>query len=384
MSQQIPYNLLNDDLSRFEGQAPAFVTFGETMLRDTPADSERLERTRQVWISLAGSALSVAIMLSRLGIPSIYITRLPDNPSGWMLRHIAREQGVDCSHFPCADKTEPIGRYLYEIGRTPRVGTGWYQRKYSAASQLGAGMVDWGSALREARLLHVTGISFGLSAHSGYKCNYLLEAFHEAIQSKPPGCLVGMECNYRSTLWTLPECKQVLTPLLTEHVDILITTVEDMVRFYDLRCGTVNMAMLERGATSHISDHDLSELMEQVIELFGLQVVALTLRHAESQEIHRWESAALDSAGHFSRSSSPSPVVLWDRLGGGDAWTGGFYYGLLTEASLEDKLHKGILVGDAATRLKQTLMFDLPIVSRQEIQALLKSDFEGGGRQVSR
>ena len=43
-----------------------------------------------------------------------------------------------------------------------------------------------------------------------------------------------------------------------------------------------------------------------------------------------------------------------------------------------------MLVGDAATRLKQTLMFDLPIVDKAEIQALLKADAVGGGKRTSR
>jgi hypothetical protein len=45
---------------------------------------------------------------------------------------------------------------------------------------------------------------------------------------------------------------------------------------------------------------------------------------------------------------------------------------------------KGLLVGDAATRIKQTLMFDLPIVNKAEVQDLLKADVEGGGKRVSR
>jgi hypothetical protein len=41
-------------------------------------------------------------------------------------------------------------------------------------------------------------------------------------------------------------------------------------------------------------------------------------------------------------------------------------------------------VGDAATRIKQTLMFDLPIVTKAEVQDLMKEDVVGGGKRVSR
>jgi len=55
--------------------------------------------------------------------------------------------------------------------------------------------------------------------------------------------------------------------------------------------------------------------------------------------------------------------------GGGDTWNAGFYYGVLSAGLNPEGLAKGIAVGDAATRLQQTLMFDLPIVDKAEIQA---------------
>jgi 2-dehydro-3-deoxygluconokinase len=120
------------------------------------------------------------------------------------------------------------------------------------------------------------------------------------------------------------------------------------------------------------------------LEQFEVEVVAITVRYPDTFEQHRWESAAMDKFGNFCRSPRIRPIVLKDRLGGGDTWNAGFYYGLLTEDDPEEKLQKGVLVGDAFTRLKQTLMFDLPIVSKEEIQALMKADISGGGKRTSR
>jgi 2-dehydro-3-deoxygluconokinase len=378
------YIILDDELRQFAGKGPAFVTFGETMVRDTPADEERLERTRRVHVSLAGSEFTLAMMLSRLGIPSAYITRVPANPYGWMLRNVAREQGIDTEHFVWADKTEPIGRFLYELGRTPRRGAGWYQRKFSAASRLGPGMVDWEAALRDAALFHSSGITFGLSTHSGYERNYPLEAFREAMAAKPSGCLVGMDFNYRSTLWNPQQCRDVMTPLIAEHVDVLITTIEDMAKIYGLGCGKVGAEDIVKGDIGQLEDEDIQAFMPQLIERFDLQVVGVTIRYPDTHERHRWESAAMDGDGHFFRSAEVRSIVLKDRLGGGDTWNGGFYYGLLTEVDRAIAIEKGLVVGDAATRLKQTLMYDLPIVTKQEIQALIKADVAGGGKRTAR
>jgi 2-dehydro-3-deoxygluconokinase len=377
-------NILQDDLSRFAGAGPAFVAMGEIMVREMPADHERLERTRKVWLSLAGSEFTLAVMLSRLGIPSAYVTRVPDNPYGWLLRNVAREQGVDTSHFVWAGRAEPMGRLLYELGRTPRPGAVWYQRQFSAASRLGAGMVNWQAALRHARLFHTSGITFGLSTHSGYERNYLLEAFQEALAAKPEGCLVGLDFNYRSTLWSADQCRAVLTPLVTRHVDILITTIEDMAAIYGMGCGRLSADEIVKGDIGSIADAELQAFMSALIERFRVQVVGVTIRYPDTHEQHRWESAAMDAQGHFVRSPAVHTIVLGDRLGGGDTWNGGFYYGLLTEADPLQALTKGILVGDAATRLKQTLMYDLPIVTREEIQARLRADAAGGGKRTAR
>jgi sugar/nucleoside kinase (ribokinase family) len=92
----------------------------------------------------------------------------------------------------------------------------------------------------------------------------------------------------------------------------------------------------------------------------------------------------MDADGAFFRSPAVRPITLWDRLGGGDTWNAGFYYGLLTVDSASEGITKGVLVGDAATRLKQTLMYDLPIVDKAEIEDLLKAEAFGGGKRTAR
>lgn len=378
------FNITQDDLSAFAGKGPAFVTFGETMIRDTPADYQRLEMTRQVLISLAGSEFTLAAVLARFGIPSAYITRVPDNPYGWLMRDTARSQGIDAGYFVWAPKTEPIGRFLYELGRTPRKNVGYYQRMYSAASKLGAGMVDWKAALRDCKLLHTSGITFGLANHSKYETNYPLEAFQEALANKPGGCVVGMDFNYRATLWKPEQCRATMTPLIKDHIDILITTIEDMAAIYGIGCGQYSAEQIDKGDIGELTDDDIKSFATHVGEQFNTKIVAITIRYPDTFEQHRWETAAMDSQGHFFRSPAVKKIVLLDRLGGGDTWNGGFYYGLLTAGFDHEGIEKGLLVGDAATRIKQTLMFDLPIVNKAEVQNLLKADVEGGGKRVAR
>jgi 2-dehydro-3-deoxygluconokinase len=377
-------DFVKDDLTRFKGKGPAFVTFGETLIRETPADMQRLERTEMAYISLAGSELTVATLLSRFGIPSAYITRVPDNPYGWLVRDTARSHGIDTQYFVWAHKAEPIGRLLYEIGRTPRKSIGWYQRMFSAASRLGSGMVNWAEALKDCELFHTSGITFGLAYHSRYERNYLLEAFKEAMTHKPANCQVGLDFNYRATLWSAEQCRNIMTQLIRDHVDILITTIEDMAAVYGFGCGRYSAEQIDKGEMGEIRDEDLKSLATHLGEFFKAKIVAITIRYPDSFEENRWESAVMDSSGFFYRSPKVHRIVLLDRLGGGDTWNGGFYYGLLTAGYGPEGIEKGVLIGDAATRIKQTLMFDLPVVTKAEVQELIKADSEGGGKRVSR
>ena len=378
------FEITGDDLGGFKRGGAAFVTFGEVMVRETPADMERPERTRLVRLSMAGSEFTLAIGLSRLGIPSSYITRVPDNPYGRAVRNIALEQAVDTTHMVWAPGTELMGRLIYEIGRTPRRTVGIYQRKYSAASRLDRGMVAWASALRDARLFHTSGITLGLACHSRYDRNYNLDALEEALSCIPEGCLVGCDFNYRSTLWSPDTAREVMTPVLRNHVDIIITTIEDMARLYHLGCGKYSAQQVVNGDMGTVSDDDIRAFTDRVFSLFDARIVAVTIRYPDSFEHHRWESAAVDADGNFARSGTVRPITLLDRLGGGDTWNAGFYYGLLTENFGPGGLEKGVAVGDAATRLQQTIMYDLPIVGKDEIQALMTADVAGGGKRESR
>jgi sugar/nucleoside kinase (ribokinase family) len=185
-------------------------------------------------------------------------------------------------------------------------------------------------------------------------------------------------------LWSPAQAREVMTPVVTDHVDVLITTIEDMAQLYQIGCGQYSAKQIVDGDIGPLEDSDIRAFAQEVMSMFKVRIVAITIRYPDSFEQHRWESAAMDTAGSFFRSPAVRPVTLMDRLGGGDTWNAGFYYGLLTEGFTSQGMVKGVLVGDAATRLQQTMMFDLPIIDKSEVQALMKADVLGGGKRTSR
>jgi 2-dehydro-3-deoxygluconokinase len=109
------------------------VTFGEAMLRLSPPHFSRLEQTHSLDVEIGGSELNVAVGLSRLGMSAAWISKLPQNALGRMVRNRARELGVDVSHVIFSDKGRQ-GLYFVEYGAAPRASSVLYDRGHSAIS----------------------------------------------------------------------------------------------------------------------------------------------------------------------------------------------------------------------------------------------------------
>lgn len=350
--------------------SPIFLSLGEVMIRDTPADGERLERARLVNLSTAGSEFSIAVGVSRLGNSSRFITRLPDNPYGQMVARIAKEQGVDTSHFVWGDRTELIGRYLYELGVTPRAGVGIYQRRYSAASKLDSSMVDWKTALSGVKIFHTSGISLGLSFHSEYQENYLLSSILSAHAAREKDTIMGLDVNYRGTLWSKEQMLPTVEKVLSSGVQVLITSVEDAANFFGFGYGRLTAGEIISGSDYSFDSEALRQLGKMFLDKYGIRCLGLTRRKTISSELHRWMSAVVFDASISLQSDNELEFRVVDRLGGGDAWASGFYTGILEEGFNPVGLEKGLKLGDAAIALQQTLMFDLPIINRDEVEGL--------------
>jgi len=221
------------------------------MLRLSPPDFQRLEQATQLNITVGGSELNVAAGVSRLGLSAGWISRLPENPLGRMVRNKAREMGVDTSHVVWT-KEDRLGLYFVEYGASPRPSSVLYDRAISAISRIEPGAVPWKRAFEGCRLFHVSGITPALSDSAA-------AVTAEAITAaKAAGALVSYDLNYRAKLWTTQKARQVQTPFM-DSVDILITTEEDVERVFD------------------ITGKDYREVAKVLAERFQLKVVDITL-----------------------------------------------------------------------------------------------------------
>lgn len=314
------------------------VTFGEAMIRLATPAHQRLEQATSLEVTVGGAELNVAAGVSRLGLPARWVSRLPDNPLGRMIRNKAREFGVDVSHVAW-DKAGRAGLYFLEAGASPRASTVLYDRAGSAISRLVPEEIDWPTVLSGASLFHTTGITPALSDAAARAVG---DAFRAA---RAAGVPVSYDLNYRARLWSEEQAKAVQEPLMAE-VDVLITTEEDTRRVFG------------------ITGADYREVARKLVDRFGFKVVTITLRGDTSVLRNTWTAIALADGTDYDDRTYEIEVI--DRVGGGDAYAAGFLYGWLT-----GDVARGVRYGNALSAIQQTIPGDLAWVTPAEVEAQL-------------
>jgi len=311
------------------------VTFGEAMVRFSPPALQRLEQASTLEASVGGSELNVAVLAARLGVTSRWVSRLPDNALGRMVEGRAREQGVDARVEWGGTADGRVGLYFVEIGGA-RISSVLYDRAGSAISRVTPGMVDWASAFAGARWYHVSGITPALSDAAATVTAESLAA------AKRAGLTVSYDLNYRSKLWSAKQACAVQEPLM-EYVDVLTTTAED--------------ARVVFGT----GGDDSAEVARALQQRFAVSAVAITLRDNAL--------AAVIAADGKVYSAPRFEVESVDPIGAGDAFCGGLIVSRLEHRGWDD----AVRLATATAALKHTIPGDFCVVTRREVDELLRS-----------
>jgi len=129
------------------------VTFGEIMLRLSPPGWKRFSQASSFDVIYGGGESNVAVSLANYGVPSQFVTRLPENDLGDCALMELRKRGVDTSKIVRGG--ERLGIYFLETGAVSRGSKVVYDRAHSAMSTIQKGMVDWESVFEDAPYLKV-------------------------------------------------------------------------------------------------------------------------------------------------------------------------------------------------------------------------------------
>lgn len=326
------------------------VGFGEVMLRLSPPHYQRLEQATSLEAYLGGAELNAVIAAARLGLNAAYVTRLPRNPLGRMMRNKARELGIDTSYIAWSDE-DRLGVYFVEFGALPRPSTVLYDRVNSAVSKIQPGMIDWAGLFAQARAFHVTGITPALS---GSAAETTLEALKQARKAN---LTVSFDLNYRARLWKPEQAMKTLSPLM-EYVDILFTTEEDTAIVFQIK------------------GKDYKEVAQKLAERFNFQVVAITLRENVTVWRNNWTAIAYHQGKFYEDRTYDLEII--DRVGAGDSFVGGFMYSYLND---NKDIQRALQYGVAFSALKHSSPGDFNWSTLEEVEKLIAG---GGSLRISR
>ena len=304
------------------------VAFGEIMLRLTPPDS--ILNAANFDASYGGSESNVLVTLSSLGNATRYLTKLPDNDLGrGAILHLQR-YGVDCAEIICAGSN--MGMYFFEPGFAARPAKVIYARKHAEVTTLQETDFDYEQVLADCGLLHISGISFALSASVEATCFRLL------AEAKKRSIPISFDFNYRAKLWSVEQAAGVFRQIIP-YTDIVFCSQRDLTAF-------------------------LQVTRENFFDNYpNVQYLVVRERDILSKDTHKVRAEVFMEAGSVAKTEKEFDVL--ERIGGGDAFAAGFLHGWLHFAG--DMVHSLDFAVNCMA-LKHTVRGDVLAARQDEIE----------------
>ena len=335
------------------------ITFGEIMLRLKSPALERFFQSPSLEATFGGGEANVAVSLANYGMDAAFVTALPNNAIGEACRRDVRSFGVDVSNIKMTDGR--MGIYFLETGSNQRPSKVVYDRADSAIAIAPIDLFDWEKIFEGADWFHISGIAPAISASAAELSLAACKA------AKKCGVKVSCDLNYRKNLWKYgKEAKEVMSEI-AKYIDVAIANEEDFQKSLGITADSdVESGSLDRNVYEGIA--------KKAMALYpNLERVAITLRESKSADRNDWAACIYDGKEFYvSRKYEITDIV--DRVGGGDSFSGGLIYGLLTFEKQSDALEFAV----AASCLKHTISGDYNRATVAEVTSLMKGS--GSGR----
>ncbi|GAB3037374.1 sugar kinase [Parafrigoribacterium mesophilum] len=280
------------------------VTLGETMALVASTSFGPLQHSHTMHLGIGGSESNVAIALSRLGTEVTWIGKVGADSLGDL---VVREIGAEGVHVVAPRDPDAPTALMVKEYRTSVDTHVWYYRKNNAGSRLRADEVD-PDIIRNAALLHVTGISPGLSETMAHTVD-------EAIRiAKDAGTIVSFDLNFRGKVWSRQAAHEAYLRIIPQ-ADIVFA-------------GDDEAAIAVGNAETPL------QLAHRLVDAgAGQAIVKLGARGA----------VAVVDGIDYERAAVKVPVV--DTVGAGDAFVAGYLADLLLGEDVPARLTTAVTVG---------------------------------------
>jgi 2-dehydro-3-deoxygluconokinase len=288
-------------------------------------------------------------------------TAMVNYPIGDMIAERVRAMGVKPFYkfFQHNGVNGPNMATVYsDCGYAVRAPVVFYNRSNEAAAQLKPGDFDWKTIFQDGvRWFHSGGIFSALSETTG---EVIIEGMKAA---KKAGAVISFDLNFRAKLWNIwggEERAQDVMRRIVENVDVLVGNEED------LQLG-LGIPGPEVKSKSKLDPSTFFGMIDKVVGKFPqVKVVATTLREVHSTAHHTWGAVAWVDGNTY-----VSPTVelqIFDRVGGGDGFAAGLFYGLLAGRDPQEAVNLGWAHGALLT----TFPGDTTMATLEQVEAFSK------------
>jgi 2-dehydro-3-deoxygluconokinase len=352
-----------------EGGALDFLSLGGLVIR-LDSGTIPFHKATELAIHVSGGEYNVAANLaSCFGLATGVASAMVDYPVGHLVEERVRAMGVKPFYrrFEHDGVRGPnIATVYSDRGSGMRAPVVFYNRADEAAARLKPGDIDWAAIFAGGvRWFHTGGIFAALSATTS---EVILEGMAEAHKA---GAIVSFDLNYRAKLWASQggiERAHAVIGRIVDQVDVLVGNEEDL----QAGLGIPGPAV---AAASALDPGTFLAMIDQVVARYPrVKMVATTLRDVHSTNRHSWSAVTwLNGKAHVAPTME---LDIYDRVGGGDGFASGLFYGLLTGAEPEEALRLGWAHGALLT----TFPGDTTMATLAQVKALAG----GGSARIQR
>jgi 2-dehydro-3-deoxygluconokinase len=346
-----------------------FVSLGALVHRLDPGIIP-FRKATECKIHVSGGEFNCAANLADcFGMNTGIVTAMVSYPIGDLIAERVKAMGVKSFYkwFKHDGVTGPNMATVYsDRGQGVRAPVVFYNRCNEAAAQLKPGDFDWSSIFSGGiRWFHSGGIFAALSETTA-------EVIIEGMQAaKAAGAVVSFDLNYREKLWSRSgghgRALEVIGRIV-KNVDVLVGNEED------LQMG-LGIPGPEVAAKSKLDPGTFFGMIDRVVQQHPqIKIVATTLREVHSTNHHSWGAVAwIDGQNYVAPNCE---LAVLDRVGGGDGFASGFFYGLLAGESPDEAVKLGWAHGALIT----TYPGDTTMASVEQVRAFAK----GGSARIQR
>ena len=352
-----------------ESGAFDFVSLGALVHRLDPGIVP-FRKATECQIHVSGGEYNCAANLADcFGLETAVVSAIVDYPIGDLIATRVRAMGVKgiYKRFRHNGVNGPNMAAVYsDRGQGVRAPVVFYNRANEAAAQLKPGDFEWAAIFSGGvRWFHSGGIFAALSPTTG---ELIIEAMQAARRG---GAVVSFDMNYREKLWNVwggQERAVDTMSRIVENVDVLVGNEEDLQK-------GLGITGPEIAGGSKLDPRAFLAMIESVVRRYPrVRVVATTLREVHSASRHTWGAVAWINGESYAAPACELDVL--DRVGGGDGFASGFFYGLLAGESPEQALRLGWAHGALLT----TTPGDTTMVTLDQVRAFAR----GGSGRIQR